>query len=81
MIWKQLYVTLWTFWLKCNYGWRYTMMAKIYFNRLVIGTITFDAIPAKYQDRVREYGVDWVKVGRMTIEEYEMLYKEEYPEA
>ena len=79
MIWKQLYVTLWTFWLKCNYGWRYTMMAKIYFNRLVIGTITFDAIPAKYQDKVREYGVEWVKVGRMTVEEYEMLYKEEFP--
>lgn len=56
-------------------------MAKIYFNRLVIGTITFDAIPAKYQDKVREYGVGWVKAGRMTIEEYEMLYKEEYPEA
>lgn len=55
------------------------MMAKIYFNRLVIGTITFDAIPAKYQDKVREYGVEWVKVGRMTVEEYEMLYKEEFP--
>ncbi len=57
------------------------MMAKIYFNRLVLGTITFDAIPEKYQDKVREYGIEWVKNGRMTVEEYEMLYKEEYPEA
>ena len=55
------------------------MMAKIYFNRLVIGTITFDAIPEKYQDKVRGYGVDWVKVGRMTVEEYEMLFKVEFP--
>lgn len=54
------------------------MMAKIYFNRLVLGTITFDAIPEKYQDKVREYGIQWVKNGRLTIEEYEMLYKEEY---
>lgn len=57
------------------------MMAKIYFNRLVLGTITFDAIPEKYQDKVREYGIQWVKAGRMTVEEFEMLYKEEYPEA
>lgn len=57
------------------------MMAKIYFNRLLLGTITFDAIPAKYQTKVKEYGVEWVKAGRMTQDEYEMLYKEEYPEA
>lgn len=55
------------------------MMAKIYFNRLVIGTITFDAIPAKYQDAVRTYGIQWVQEGRLTVEEYEMLYKEPYP--
>lgn len=55
------------------------MMAKIYFNRLIVGTITFDAIPAKYQDAVRGYGVQWVKDGKMTVEEYEMLYKEEFP--
>lgn len=54
-------------------------MAKIYFNRLIVGTITFDAIPAKYQDAVRGYGVQWVKDGKMTVEEYEMLYKEEFP--
>lgn len=55
------------------------MMAKIYFNRLVIGTITFDAIPEKYQDKVKVYGIAWVKAGRMSVEEYEMLYKEEFP--
>ena len=54
-------------------------MAKIYFNRLVIGTITFDAVPAKYQDAVRGYGIQWVQEGRMTVEEYEMLYKEPFP--
>lgn len=78
MIWKQLYVNLWTLWLKINYKRSDKMMAKIYFNRLVLGTITFDAIPEKYQDKVREYGINWVKVGRMTVEEFEMLYKEEY---
>lgn len=57
------------------------MMAKIYFNRLLVGTITFDAIPAKYQDAVRQYGIDYVKAGKMSVDEYEMLYKEEYPEA
>lgn len=78
MIWKQLYVNLWTLWLKINYKRSDKMMAKIYFNRLVLGTITFDAIPEKYQDKVREYGINWVKIGRMTVEEFEMLYKEEY---
>ena len=57
------------------------MMAKIYFNRLLIGSITFDAIPAKYADAVREYGINYVKAGKMSKEEYEMLYKEDYPEA
>lgn len=55
-------------------------MAKVYFNRLLVGTITFDAIPAKYQPQVRQYGIDYVKAGKMSVEEYEMLYKEEYPE-
>lgn len=54
------------------------MMAKIYFNRLIVGTITFDAIPPKYQPTVKAYGREWVKEGRMTAEEFEMLYKEEY---
>ncbi len=56
------------------------MMAKIYFNRLIVGTITFDAIPERYQNAVREYGIEWVEKGRLTVEEYEMLYKEAYPE-
>lgn len=56
------------------------MMAKIYFNRLILGTITFDAIPAKYQEAVKSYGKEWVASGRMSVEEYEMLFKEEYPE-
>lgn len=56
------------------------MMAKIYFNRLVIGTITFDAIKPQFQDAVRGYGRQWVADGRLTIEEYEMLFKEAYEE-
>ena len=58
---------------------RNEMMAKVYFNRLIVGTITFDAIPEKYQDKVREYGIEYVKKGKISVEEYEMLYKEEYP--
>ncbi len=53
-------------------------MSKIYFNRLVIGTIVFDAIPAKYQDAVKAYGREWVESERLSVEEYELLYKEEY---
>lgn len=55
-------------------------MAKVYFNRLIVGTITYDAIPEKYQDKVREYGIEYVKKGKLPVEEYEMLYKEEYPD-
>ena len=54
------------------------MMAKVYFNRLIVGTITFDAIPEKYQGKVREYGIEYVQKGKLPAEEYEMLYKEEY---
>ena len=56
------------------------MMAKIYFNRLIVGTITFDAIKPQYQDAVRTYGRQWVADGRLSIEEYEMLFKEAYAE-
>lgn len=53
-------------------------MAKVYFNRLIVGTITFDAIPEKYQNKVREYGIEYVQKGKLPVKEYEMLYKEEY---
>ena len=59
----------------------YEIMAKIYFNRMLVGTIIFDAIKPKYQNEVREYGIEYVKAGKMSKEDYEMLYKEEYPEA
>ena len=57
------------------------IMAKIYFNRMLVGTIIFDAIKPKYQNEVREYGIEYVKAGKLSKEDYEMLYKEEYPEA
>ena len=65
--------------LLCSRKEKEIMMAKVYFNRLVVGTITFDAIPAKYQPAVRQYGIEWVEAGKMSVEEFEMLYKEEYP--
>ena len=55
-------------------------MAKIYFNRMLVGTITFDAIKPKYQDEVRKYGIEYVKAGKLSKEDYEILYKEKYPE-
>ena len=57
------------------------MMAKIYFNRLLVGSITYDAIPEKYQEQVKQYGIEYVKEGKLSVEEYEMLFKEEYTEA
>ena len=56
------------------------MMAKVYFNRLYVGTITFDAIPEKYQEPVRQIGIEWVTAGKLSTEEYEMLFKEPYPD-
>ena len=56
-------------------------MAKIYFNRMLVGTIIFDAINPKYQHEVKECGIEYVKAGKMSKEDYEMLYKEECPEA
>lgn len=56
------------------------MMAKVYYNRLLLGTITFDAIPATRQSKAKEYGIADVKAGRLPVDEYEMLFKEEYPE-
>lgn len=75
---RLLYAKLWTL-LLCRAERNY-MMAKVYFNRLIVGTITFDAIPAKYQPAVRKYGIEWVESGKMSVEEFEMLYKEAYPE-
>lgn len=75
MIWKSLFARLL---ILCD--WRgEKMMAKVYYNRLLVGTITFDAIPAKYQDAVFSYGVNDVKAGKLSVEEFEMLYKTEYP--
>ena len=79
MIWKKLFVRLLNLLMnKIRKDAR--LMAKVYFNRLVLGTITYDAIPTKYQAQVKAYGIQWVKDGRMSVEEYEMLFKEEYPE-
>ena len=78
MILRLLFASYLKHWEMLNRGRRNIMMAKVYFNRLIVGTITFDAIPEKYQDKVREYGREYVKKGKLPVEEYEMLYKEEY---
>ena len=56
-------------------------MAKIYFNRLLVGSITYDAIPEKYKGQVKQYCNEYVKEGKLPVKEYEMLFKEEYTEA
>lgn len=53
-------------------------MAKIYFNRLIVGTITYDAVPARYQADVIAYGREWVADGRMSVDEFELMFKEPY---
>ncbi len=55
------------------------MMAKIWFNRLLVGSATWDSVPLKYADAVRGYGIEYVKQGKMSVEEYEMIFKEDYP--
>lgn len=54
------------------------MMAKIYYNRLYVGTITFDAIPESMQDKVVEIGKGEVVAGRLSVEHFEMLFKFPY---
>ena len=80
MTWKLLYVNCLRNLQTLKNKRRKKMMAMVYFNRLIVGTITFDAIPERYQDKVREYGIEYVQKGKLPVGEYEMLYKEEYPE-
>lgn len=76
MIWKMLFVSFMSHLAKRKDEY---MMAKIYYNRLLIGTITFDAIPEKLQAKVKEFGLADVASGKLPVEEYELLFKEEYP--
>lgn len=55
-------------------------MAKIYYNRLFVGTITFDLIPERYQDAVIEYGKADVKKGKLSPTQFETLFKFPYEE-
>lgn len=55
-------------------------MSKVYYNRLLLGTITFDAIPERYQEAVIEYGKADVKKGKLPVEEFEQLFKIPYEE-
>lgn len=78
MILRWLFVNFMTALLKHKYGKDEQMMAKIYFNRLILGTIVYESVPQKYQEPVKAYGVEWVKAGRMSVDEYEQMFHEEY---
>ena len=41
----------------------------------ITGAITFDVI----KEKVKGYGIEYMKKEKLSVEEYEMLYKEEYP--
>lgn len=56
------------------------MMAKIYYNRLFVGTITYDAIPSTMQEKVLALGKADVQNGKLTVEQFEMLFKFPYEE-
>lgn len=53
-------------------------MAKVYYNRLLLGTITYDAIPSKYQMQVLSLGRADVQAGKMSVEQFEQLFKQPY---
>lgn len=55
-------------------------MAKIYYNRLLIGTITFDAIPARYQNSVKDLAKADVEKGKLSVIEYELMFHEPFGE-
>lgn len=57
-------------------------MEHIWYNRLLVGTATFSAIPddeRHYREKVKALGIADVKRGAMPIDQYEMIFKEEYP--
>lgn len=78
MILKWLYVNCMTAWFNYKIRKDDEMMAKVYFNRLILGTIVYESVPARYQESVKAYGVEWVKAGRMSVDEYEQMFHEEY---
>lgn len=53
-------------------------MAKIYFNRLILGSITITDIPEYYMEAVKDYGKEYVRKGSLPIAAYELLFHEEY---
>lgn len=56
------------------------MMAKVYYNRLFLGSILFDTIPSKYQAQVKQIGREQVQTGNLSKAEYEQMFKEPYDE-
>ena len=51
------------------------LMAKIWYNRLLVGSAVFNAVPDKYRDACIQFGRDDVAAGKMTEEEFEMIFK------
>lgn len=55
------------------------MMVRAYYNRLLLGTITYEAIPTRYQKQVKELAIADVESGKMSYISYEQMFHEEYP--
>lgn len=51
-------------------------MAKIFFNRLILGSITYADIPYRYQAQVLAIGREWLNSGRMSKEQFDHLFNE-----
>lgn len=54
------------------------MRIKIYYNQLLCGIITFDDIPKKYQEDVKNMARADVEAGKMPLSQYEDLFGEPY---
>lgn len=50
-------------------------MAKIWYNRLLVGSAVFNSVPEKYREAVLQFGRDDVRAGKMTEEEFELIFK------
>lgn len=54
-------------------------MAKIYYTRMLTGTITFAQVPARYKSQVKALGIADVESGKMPVYQYIELFGSEYP--
>lgn len=55
------------------------VFAKIFYNRLLMESISYNEIDEKYQEKVKALGVIGVGDGKITPARYEELFGEECP--